>query len=156
MSLSNSELLPIRTSTFLGHNGVTPTESLGLTSIAPSSEPKTCDSEYSCLNCTTARICAPFAGGQSFEEIEVIGCHSSTPCCDSDTGTCSADKTLACSESSSATSLACETNTSPTLCRRCSVHVSVSRKETSLRSSLPSLQVPLEQGSLCQLELTLC
>lgn len=54
VSLSNSELLTIRTASFQ----------------------KTCDIEFSCLKCTTARICAPVAGGQSFEEIEVIGTQS--------------------------------------------------------------------------------
>lgn len=59
---------------------------------------ETCDSEYSCFNCTTARICAPVAGGQSFIEVALINCHQPTPWCDSDTGTCSADESLACAQ----------------------------------------------------------
>lgn len=99
-SLSNGELLPIPTSTFIRHKGSPiPTERLGLIGIDATLYPETCTSEYSCLNCTTARICAPAAGGQSFVQIALVGCHSSTPWCDSDTGSCSAKETLACAES---------------------------------------------------------
>ncbi|XP_054271510.1 mucin-2-like [Macrosteles quadrilineatus] len=56
------------------------------TSADPSGQ---CTREYSCLNCTAARICAPSFDALSLYEVKRFTCPSEMPYCNYTTGTCS-------------------------------------------------------------------
>ncbi|XP_054271773.1 uncharacterized protein LOC128992302 [Macrosteles quadrilineatus] len=55
-----------------------------------------CESDYSCLDCTTARVCAPTSDGQGLYEIQRFKCDSYQPYCNFTTGTCSSIVDPAC------------------------------------------------------------
>ncbi|XP_046669179.1 uncharacterized protein LOC124359999 isoform X2 [Homalodisca vitripennis] len=64
--------------------------------ISSTPAPVYCDRQYSCLDCSTSRVCAPTDDGTRLYEVDRVTCPTTAPVCDYATGTCTDSSYATC------------------------------------------------------------